>query len=85
MTLGAEAPAEEVEAQKSFPERHTLVGVMIGGQALAAVDDQVIALGSELDGHMLVEVKRDYVVFVEPQTGERFVLALDQGPKRSGN
>ena len=85
MTLEAEAPAEEAEAQKSFPERHTLVGVMIGGQALAAVDDQVIALGSELDGHVLVEVKRDYVVFVEPQTGERFVLALDQGPKRSGN
>lgn len=78
--LGAAAESEAV-ADSGFCTRHKLVGVMVGGNPLAVVDERVLTINSDLDGYTLIEVQRDYVVFRSASTGERITLELEQGPK----
>jgi len=70
------APAIQEAAIADFRDRHELSGVVIGRHPLAIVDGHVLRPGSELDGHRLVELQRDYVVFQAAQTGTRVTLKL---------
>lgn len=76
---GAQTGGASPEAD--FRTRHQLVGVMIGSTPLAVVDDRLLSLNSDLEGYRLVEVRRDYVVFLQPDTQERITLELQQRPK----
>jgi hypothetical protein len=69
-------------AEADFAARHKLIGVMLAGRPLAAVDDRVLAINSDLDGYTLIEVQRDYVVFQQATSGARVTLKLEQGPKK---
>ena len=87
--MAPSAPPSEIEQQKvgqpvAFSDQHTLSGVVTGAVPLAVVDDRVLPLHGRLDGHVLVEVQRDCVVFEASATGERVRLRLEVGPKTSG-
>jgi hypothetical protein len=68
--------------EAGFAARHKLTGVMLASRPLAVVDDQVLAVSSNLDGYALIDVQRDYVVFQELATGARVTLELEQRPKK---
>lgn len=76
-----DAAAREAEAnqpaQPPFEERHRLTGVMLGAKPLAIVDGQLLPLRSAFDEHVLVELRRDYVVFVRVADGARVRLDLE--------
>jgi hypothetical protein len=74
--LAAVAEPEDVAATPGFAARHKLPGVVVGVQPLAVVDGLVLPLNSDLDGYMLVDVQRDYVVFADAASGERVTLEL---------
>jgi hypothetical protein len=80
------APAEPTEPpaaerQAGFLERHNLSGVVLGETPLAVVDEQLLSLFAQVDGFMLVQIERDYVVFQELGTDTRLVLELAARPK----
>lgn len=70
----AESPPADTPGD--FGARHRLSGVVLGAEPLAVVDDVVVGLGAVLDGHTLVSVERDAVVFEETATGVRLRLTL---------
>ncbi len=74
MPSGAESPPADTPG--NFGARHRLAGVVLGAEPLAVVDDVVVGLGAVLDGHTLVAVERDAVVFEETATGVRVRLTL---------
>lgn len=86
------APAEEFAADAAqeaepdpavdFAARHRLVGVLLGKQPLAVIDNHLLAVNAELDGHRLVEVHRDRVVFQRPNADGTVVLELQSGPQK---
>jgi len=75
-------PAEQAEPE--FPDRHQLLGVMLGTTPLAVVDDLVVPRHAMLDGHVLIELHQYHVVFAEPATGKRFTLTLEAQTARPG-
>ena len=72
---------EDVASQPDFASRHRLGGVIIGDKPLAVIDDRLLPIGSELDGHTLVEVHRDCVVFRQVGTELLVTLELEQRPE----
>jgi hypothetical protein len=65
-SIGAAADACEEEAAKSLPfdGRHVLQGVLTGRTPLALIDGELYRCGAEVEGYRLIEIRRDYVVFV---------------------
>jgi hypothetical protein len=80
----AEPPPEEpadkqaAEPPQDFGTRHRLVGVMLGPNPMAVIDGHVLPLDSQVDGHALIQVARDYVVFRETATGAQVTLELER-------
>ncbi len=69
-----EPPPEDPAAD--FAARHRLSATVLGTQPLAVVDDVVVGLGAVLDGHKLVAVERDAVVFEALVTRVRVRLTM---------
>lgn len=66
-------------AGPSFAERHTFSGILHGARPLAVVDQRVLPLQAELDGHVLIEIQRDYVIFRPVAGGADVKLTLRRG------
>lgn len=74
----AAAPGPPSEPPRpGFAERHRLLGVMLGDVPVAVVDGRLLVPNSDLDGFVLVDVQRDYVVFERRADGERVRLELE--------
>jgi len=77
-TLEAEAEdvAKDVPPPPTFDEVHQLTGVMLGRRPIAAIDGRTLRRNSELDGHVLIAIARDHVVFRSKESGEEIRLEL---------
>jgi hypothetical protein len=69
-------PPSDLNAEPDFPSKHVLTGVIIGHTPLAQVDGRLLPLGAVLDGHTLVEIQRDGVVFADSESPARVTLEL---------
>lgn len=74
-------PVEDHAA--AFRAGHQLEGVVIGPQALAVVNGQVLRVGAMLDGWQLVRVERERVTFRKPGEKLELVLVVPE-PRTSG-
>ena len=73
---------EEVPPGHEFANTHLLTGVIIGHLPLAQVDGRLLPLGAVLDGHTLIAIERDFVVFERATDRER--VALELKPRSAG-
>jgi hypothetical protein len=74
----------EPEDTFSFADAHTLTGVLTGQRPIAVIDSMPLAVGAELDGHVLVEVRRSQVVLERISDGTRVQLVLTPPGHRDG-
>jgi len=72
----ADAEPSREKSPVDFAARHRLSATVLGAEPLAVVDDIVVGLGAVVDGHTLVAVERDAVVFEEQATGAQVRLTL---------
>lgn len=73
-------PASAAPPPPAFADVHRLSGVMLGANALAVIDNQLVPLRGVVDNHVLVDVQRDYVVLEDQETRERVTLTVERGP-----
>ncbi|MBP9024716.1 MAG: hypothetical protein KBH81_01060, partial [Phycisphaerae bacterium] len=73
---------EEVPPGHEFANTHLLTGVIIGHLPLAQVDGRLLPLGAVLEGHTLIAIERDFVVFENATDSERITLELK--PRSTG-
>lgn len=69
-------PSPDARAELPFAERHRVQGILLGPTPLAIIDGQVMAQGSVVDGHRVVEIRRGDVVLEGPQGRVRLELAV---------
>ncbi len=87
-TAPASEPGELSEALDESPpglefsNKHLLTGVIIGHLPLAQVDGRLLPLGAVLEGHTLIAIERDFVVFENATDSERITLELK--PRSTG-
>ena len=74
------AGADKADPDAAFQGKYQLTGVVIGAAPLAVIGERVMPVGAELEGYVLREVQRDYVVFQSPSSGRALTLALRTGP-----
>lgn len=81
----AAAEASEAQDREDFGQTHRLMGVMLGSQPRAIINDRLLPLNSDVDGYRLVTIQRDFVVFKHPASGETVRLQLREGPQKNAS
>ena len=68
---------DDRDSKETGKPEFKLKGVIISRKPMANIDGEVLAVGDELDGYQLVEIKNEAAVFL--RKGQRFVVNLEHG------